>query len=84
MKDSDERPQEITDDRYGLLVQREDAWFATRKSGFDSPAVHSAIEPGMAQHDTSGSTDSVGSLRPVSVDSKVEAVFRATDKPLRI
>jgi len=38
----------------------------------------------MAKHDTSGSTDSVGSLRPVSVDSKVEAVFRATDKPLRI
>ena len=25
----------------GLLVQREDVWLATRKSGFDSPAVHS-------------------------------------------
>jgi hypothetical protein len=24
----------------GLLVQREDTWPATRKSGFDSPAVH--------------------------------------------
>jgi hypothetical protein len=24
----------------GLLVKREDAWLATRKSGFDSPAVH--------------------------------------------
>ena len=23
---------------FGLLVQREDAWLATRKSGFDSPA----------------------------------------------
>ena len=27
-------------DLFGLLVQREDAWLATRKSGFDSPAVH--------------------------------------------
>jgi hypothetical protein len=26
----------------GLLVKREDAWLATRKSGFDSPAVHSS------------------------------------------
>jgi hypothetical protein len=25
----------------GLLVQRDDAWLATRRSGFDSPAVHS-------------------------------------------
>jgi hypothetical protein len=25
----------------GLLVQRKDTWPATRKSGFDSPAVHS-------------------------------------------
>jgi hypothetical protein len=24
----------------GLLVQRDDVWLATRKSGFDSPAVH--------------------------------------------
>ena len=24
----------------GLLVQWEDAWLATRKSGFDSPVVH--------------------------------------------
>src|SRR5580704_11754017 len=29
----------------GLLVKREDAWLATRKSGFDSPAVHSVREP---------------------------------------
>ncbi len=27
-------------DRHGPLVQREDAWFAPRQSGFDSPAVH--------------------------------------------
>jgi len=26
----------------GLFVQWEDAWFATRKSGFESPTVHSA------------------------------------------
>ncbi len=26
--------------QYGLLVQRDDTWPATRKSGFDSPAVH--------------------------------------------
>jgi hypothetical protein len=26
--------------QHGLLVQREDAWLATRKSGFNSPAVH--------------------------------------------
>jgi hypothetical protein len=25
---------------FGLLVQREDAWFAPRRSGFNSPAVH--------------------------------------------
>ena len=25
----------------GLLVQRDDTWLATRKSGFDSPAVQS-------------------------------------------
>jgi hypothetical protein len=25
---------------FGLLVQRDDTWLATRKSGFDSPAVH--------------------------------------------
>jgi hypothetical protein len=24
----------------GLFVQREDAWLATRRSGFDSPVVH--------------------------------------------
>jgi hypothetical protein len=27
-------------DRHGLLVQRKDAWLATRRSGFDSPVVH--------------------------------------------
>ena len=27
-------------EKNGLLVQREDAWLATRKSEFDSPAVH--------------------------------------------
>src|SRR5438105_2975133 len=27
--------------KFGLLVQREDTWFAPRESGFNSPAVHS-------------------------------------------
>jgi hypothetical protein len=31
-------------DRHGLLVQRKDAWLATRRSGFDSPVVHSGMD----------------------------------------
>jgi hypothetical protein len=27
--------------KLGLLVERDDVWLATRKSGFNSPAVHS-------------------------------------------
>jgi hypothetical protein len=30
--------------RHGLLVQRKDAWLATRRSGFDSPVVHSGTD----------------------------------------
>ncbi len=30
--------------RNGLLVQWEDAWLATRRPGFDSPAVHSVLD----------------------------------------
>jgi hypothetical protein len=32
-------------DEIGLLVQRKDAWPATRRSGFDSPVVHSTECP---------------------------------------
>src|SRR5271166_1274050 len=32
--------------RNGLLVQRKDAWPATRRSGFDSPVVHSGTRSG--------------------------------------
>ena len=31
----------LTDKQYGALVQREDVCFASRKSGFDSPVLHS-------------------------------------------
>ena len=31
------------DSSNGLLVQRDDAGIARRRSGFDSPAVHSAV-----------------------------------------
>ena len=30
----------LTTNQSGPLVQRDDTWPATRKSGFDSPAVH--------------------------------------------
>ena len=39
----EEDPVQLRDrplDGCGPLVQREDAWFAPRQSGFDSPAVH--------------------------------------------
>ena len=41
-------------DEYGLMVQRDDTGIARRRSGFDSPAVHSAesvIDGPMVQGD---------------------------------
>ena len=40
-----------TSRRCGPLVQREDAWFAPRQSGFDSPAVHCKTYGLMVQWD---------------------------------
>jgi hypothetical protein len=44
----------IDDRLLGRLVQRDDTWPATRKSGFDSPAVHSmAVALMVRRNDTS-------------------------------
>ena len=57
-------------DRHGLLVQRKDAWLATRRSGFDSPVVHSftdRLDWKVAGYGWPGRTANAVSLRGMGV-----------------